>query len=282
MVLPRLGVLSRLDHGQADIERRFKGLVRRGRVAAISRLYAPAVIDVDIYGLGGQMARVRNLPLLTTSYDLSTIATPRIGADVLILVPTGVIEDGGYVLGLVAKPAVSADNLANEASDVLRLTARTDSEALVGMSIPSAGRDRTLHLVGIQIATAGGTNALPRATVQLRLGEAVLAQAVFRPQSAYSDGDSVEVETGTGDTLPALILDGEIEHRITAGQALNLQVRIHTASVSRLPLESLRAPTEWGIYRTTDRSQMRNTPVRFPRATDDNPLPLMRLYGGVA
>ena len=279
MVSPRFPALSRVDRDSADLQRRFKGLVRRGRVAGVNRLYTPAIVDVDVSGYGGQTARIRNLPILARDYDLSAVSTPRIGADVLVLVPTGDISDGGYVLGVVAKPAILADNLGNEARGSVRV-GPTATETIAG-DIRQDADERTLRVVGLAVATAGGVNAAPRAKVTLSDGGgSVVADADFRAREVYGDAGTVSVVAGTGDTLPNIVLEGELEAKLTGGELYRLSVELYASAINTLPPSLGGRASVWSVYVTEGDNQ-------FPPASEallvfdppSGPVSLVRVYG---
>ena len=157
MVEPRFPFLDRLARAEQSTRQRLGGLMQRGRVVRVNDTYAPASVDVEIQGYAGQTATARGVLVLSTNYRALNIPAPPIGAEVLVLVPTGNISHGGYVVGLVAKPAALVDNLGNAATDTLPTVYQGASWSVVAVT-DTAATDRTLTLTGLALALAAGAN----------------------------------------------------------------------------------------------------------------------------
>ena len=169
-------------------------MIQRGRVTWVSTDYSPAVVSVEISGGLIGSGIIEGCQVLGDNYDPFKQTTPRVGADVLVLIPTGNVADGAYVIGLVAHPAVLVQNLANNFTFPHLPTDSTGNRWSVTVNVVGSPDSRILRIVGIAVPLAKASNVDPFLTVKVGTEQAEFKSSGVIPN--YNVGAVVPFTTG--------------------------------------------------------------------------------------
>ena len=153
MVSPRSNILDELERNQDKLNQRSQGLFRRGRLIAFDKTLGTST--VEFYGRFGNAQKAGLGSLTDSPADL-------IGLSVLVLVPTGRLSEGAYVVGPASAVTPIADfTRISYAGDLTARDRLVGADTSAWRGVATVPKGRAVQLTGVVLIVRSLTEGSP-------------------------------------------------------------------------------------------------------------------------